>query len=300
MSLVAYLKTECRMSLRLIQRLLKSLYGLSLSTGELTGLLHRVAEKGRSQYEALREEIRSSPVVHADETGWREDGINGFLWAFLTSTAQFFVRDQSRGSAVPQGVLSECFGGILVSDFYSGYGPLPGQKQRCWVHLLRDLKSLEEEHPGNRSIATWRSKIRRLFEKAVKYREQQLATDGPVSYGVLDRRSKMRDKFEEALLKLAEPCLISPDDPRRILAERMKKFLFQLFVFLEYPDVSPDNNYAERSLRPAVMARKMSGGTRSQKGSETMAILRSLFQTWALRAQPSLHACQNLLANSTT
>jgi uncharacterized small protein (DUF1192 family) len=298
MGLVAFLKTECRMSLSSIQRLLKSLYGLSLSVGELTGLLHRVAEEGREQYEDLREEVRSSAVVHADETGWREDGINGYLWAFLTKAVQFFVRDQSRGSAVPLAVLTEHFAGILVSDFYSGYGPLPCAKQRCWVHLLRDLKALEEEYPESKSIATWRSNIRTLYKKAVAYRERQLAFDGPVSFGVLDQRRKTRDRFEEALLKLAEPYLDNHDDPRRVLAGRMRKFLFQLFVFLEHPNVAPDNNYAERSLRPAVMARKMSGGTRSAKGSETMAILKTLFGTWELRGLKSLDACHTLLAQT--
>jgi hypothetical protein len=284
------------MSLTSIQRLLKSLYGLSLSVGELTGLLHRVADVGREQYEALREELRSSPVVHADETGWRENGINGYLWAFLTELIQFFVRDQSRASAVPQSVLSEGFSGILVSDFYSGYSPLSCKKQRCWVHLLRDLKELEEAHPENKSVVKWRAKIRALFDKAAAYRESQLALTNPIPMRELQNRVKMRDRFERALLKLAKPYLGKREDPRRVLAARMEKFLFELFVFLEHPEVPPDNNHAERSLRPAVMARKVSGGTRSARGSETMAILRTLFGTWSMRGLVSFDACQALLA----
>jgi transposase len=299
-ALVALLKTECRMSLTSIQRLLKSLYGLSLSVGELTELLHRVAEMGREQYEALREELRSSPVVHADETGWREDGINGYLWAFLTKLIQFFVRDERRASAVPQSVLSEKFSGILVTDFYSGYSPLSCKKQRCWVHLLRDLKELEEAHPQKKSVAKWREKIQGLFEKAVAYREEQLALEKPVPMRELQNRVKMRDKFERALLKLAKPYLGKAKDPRHVLAGRIDKVLFQLFVFLEHPEVPPENNFAERSLRPAVMARKVSGGTRSARGSETMAILRTLFGTWALRGLAPFHACQALLAPAST
>lgn len=298
MALVAFLKTECRMSLSSIQGLLESLYGLSLSVGELTGLLHRSADAGREQYEALRGELRSSWVVHADETGWRQDGINGYLWAFLTKMVQFFVRDQSRGSAVPQSVLTPRFSGVLVSDFYSGYSPLSCWKQRCWVHLLRDLKELEEAHPQNKSVATWRANIRALFDQAVAYRESQLALESPVPMRELRNRVKMRSKFERALLKLAKPHLGKPEDPRHALATRIEKFLFQLFVFLEYPEVPPDNNFAERSLRPAVMARKACGGTRSPRGSETMAILRSLFGTWSLRGMVALDACQALLATT--
>jgi len=300
MALVALLKTECRMPIRVIQRLLKSLYGLSLSDGELTGLLHRVAEEGRAEYEAVREEIRSSFVVHADETGMRQGGINGYVWAFLTEVAQFFLRDQSRGSAIPKSVLTEGFSGILVSDFYSGYSPLSCRKQRCWVHLLRDLRELEEAHPDNKSIAGWRSKIRALYDKAVAYRKSQLALESPVPMRVLQQRPKVRARFESALMKLAKPYVSKRKDPRRVLAKRMEKFLYELFVFLEYPDVPPGNNLAERSLRPVVMARKSSGGTRSAKGSETLAILRTLFGTWGLRGQPALDACCALLAPQPT
>jgi len=296
MALVALLKTECRMPLDVIRRLLKSLYGLSLSEGELTGILHRVAEHGREEYEAVREEIRSSLVVHADETGMRENGINGYMWAFLTEAAQFFLRDQSRGSAIPKSVLTPEFSGILVTDFYSGYSPLSCRKQRCWVHLLRDLRELEEAHPGNKSIAGWRSKIRALYDKAVAYRKSQLALEGPVPMRVLQQRPKMRAKFEGALLKLAKPYVNKPKDPRHVLAGRIEKFLFQLFVFLEHPEVPPENNLAERSLRPVVMARKVCGGTRSAKGSETLAILRTLFGTWASRGQSPLDACRALLS----
>ena len=300
MALVALLKTECRMPLRVIRRLLKSLYGLSLSVGELTELLHRVADAGRTVYEALRDELRSSPVVHADETGWREDGINGYLWAFLTKTTQYFVRDQSRASAVPQSVLTSSFAGILVSDFYSGYSPLTCWKQRCWAHLLRDLKELEEAHPQRKSVARWRAKIRALFDQATAYWEEQFALERPIEMRQLRDRVKRRDRFERTLLKLAKPYLEKPDDPRHVLAARMEKFLFELFVFLEYPEVPPDNNLAERSLRPAVIARKVCGGTRSPRGSETMAILRSLFGTWTARGLSSLDACQALLAPNPT
>lgn len=300
MALVALLKTECRMPLGVIQGLLKSLYGLSLSEGELTGLLHRVADGGRAAYEALRDEVRASPVVHADETGWREDGINGYLWAFLTPTTQYFVRDQSRASAVPKAVLTSSFAGTLVSDFYAGYSPLTCFKQRCWAHLLRDLKELEEAHPQRKSVARWRAKVRGLYEEAAAYWEEQAVLKPPIEIRQLHDRVKKRDWFERRLLKLAKPYLEKPEDPRRILAARMRNFLFELFVFLEHPQVPPDNNLAERSLRPAVIARKVCGGTRSARGSETMAILRSLFGTWSARGLSSLDACQALLSPNPT
>jgi transposase len=298
MALVAYLKTECRMPIRQVQQVLQALYGLRLSEGTLVAISRKVADLGRGVYEELRQELRSSPVVHADETGWREDGINGYLWAFLTKTLQFFVRDQSRGSAVPMEVLGEFFEGILVSDFYSGYGPLQCAKQRCWVHLLRDLEKLVEDHPGKVRIANWAGRIRGLYGQAMAYRSEQLAYRGEVTMALRTRRRKARRKFERELMKLARRYIPKESDPRHVLSKRIEKFRYEMFVFVEHPEVSPDNNAAERGLRPSVIHRKVCGGTRSSPGSETMAILRSLFGTWRMRGQSPLAACMEMLASA--
>jgi transposase len=298
MALVAYLKTECRLPLSSIRGLLHALHGLSLSVGELTRLLRETAVRGRAQYEAFRAELRSSPVVHADETGWREDGVNGYLWGFVTPSLRWFTRDQSRASAVPLAVLGERFDGVVVADFYSGYSPLACRKQRCWVHLLRDVKELEEAHPKSRSIAAWRERIRSLYEQAKDYRATQLAMEEPVPLRVVRARTRARGQFERALLRLARPYLAKPSDPRHILAQRIEQFRWEMFPFIEHPEVPPENNLAERALRPTVIARKVSGGTRSPRGSETMSILRTLFGTWPLRGLAPLEACLTLLASN--
>lgn len=296
MSFVAYLHTECRMPLASMRKLLQAQYGLSLSIGELSSILRTVAERGRPQYEALREELRASRVVHADETGWREDGVNGYLWAFLTETLRWFVRTASRASAVPAEVLGTEFGGTLVTDFYSGYSPLACAKQRCWVHLLRDLKALEEAHPDNKAVARWRGAIRKVYAQAVAYRERELSAEAPLNRQIQRERARARRTFERALLQLARPHLGQSDDPCRVLAERIDRFKWELFVFVEHPEVPPENNAAERAIRPAVIARKVSGGTRSPTGSETMAILRSLIATWKLRGLNPLEQCRRMLA----
>lgn len=297
MALLAYLRTECRLPLAGVQRLLSALHGLQLSEGAISKLVAETAERGRSAYEAFGEELRASPVVHGDETSWRENGVNGYLWAFLTPTLHWFLRSPSRASAVPESVLGSEFAGTLVTDFYSGYSPLTCRKQRCWVHLLRDLHELEDAHPKSRSIAAWRQRIRGLYEQATAYRDAQRAMGEPASMQLRRARQRMRERFERALLQLARPLLAKPNDPRHVLAKRLERFRFELFPFVEDPAVPPENNAAERALRPAVIARKVSGGTRSPRGSETMAILRSLFATWALRGHQPLEACLALLAN---
>jgi transposase len=106
-----------------------------------------VAEFGESAYDDLLTKVRGSPVVHADETGWREDGVNGYIWSFSTPNIRFYTYRHSRGAVVAKEVLGKDFAGTLVADFYAGYNFYEGPKQRCWVHLCRDLKALVEKNP---------------------------------------------------------------------------------------------------------------------------------------------------------
>jgi hypothetical protein len=109
------------------------------------------------------------------------------------------------------------------------------------------------------------------------------------------RRRKQRRELEARLDALVRPVTRQLSSPHRVLAERMRRHLLEWFVFVEHPEAPSTNNLAERSLRPAVIARKISGGTRSDKGSTTKTRLLTLFGTWKVRQQPSLATCQHLL-----
>jgi hypothetical protein len=143
-SLIAALRAaraELRLPVGLIQWYLDAVHGLELSVGAIVGALQRVAARGQATVEAVRAAIRASPVVHADETGLREDGTNGYLWSFSTPTARYFVR-AGRHKEVVDAVLGPDFAGVLVTDFYAAYDHYDGPHQRCWAHLLRDIHTL--------------------------------------------------------------------------------------------------------------------------------------------------------------
>jgi hypothetical protein len=271
---------------RTIQRILGALYGLSISLGEISEVLHKVAERGKEAYEGLLWEIRGSPVVNADETGWREDGVNGYIWSFSNPDVRYLLRDQSRASRVVTDTLGDEFAGVLVSDFYGAYNAYGGVKQRCWVHLLRDLKTLVEKHPSNESVARWVGRIRYIYEQA---RE---TTTG--SYTQIER-CWLRQSFETRMLELANLYRDADKAPQRVLAKRIESFLGELFTFVDREGVPSDNNAAERAVRPAVISRKVSGGTRSPKGSDTKMTLLSLFGTWNLQGEDTISACTALL-----
>jgi hypothetical protein len=284
MSLVAYLRTDCRMPKRGIRRMLRAVYGLEVSLGEITDLLHGMARQGRGMYEGLREKLRTSAFVHADETSWREEGVNGYLWSFSTPEIRYFKYDRSRGHQVPEAELGQDFRGVLVSDFYSGYSYHLGEHQRCWAHLNRDLEELQQNHAHDAGVAAWVEAVTRIYHEACDFQSEKRGA-----------RVKAREDFQRRISALARPYAGS-SLPQGVLAQRIERFLPELFTFVEYPEVPSDNNAAERSIRPSVTARKISGGTRSPRGSVTIGILMSLFGTWAVRGEDSLAACRKSLA----
>lgn len=289
MSLVAHLKTVCRVPIGQIQKLLNALLGARLSAGEIAEILHDVAQIGENEYDEILDRVRGSPVVHGDETGWREDGRNGYLWTFCCPQARYYTYRHSRGSVVVKEVLGDEFVGALVSDFYGAYNIYDGIKQRCWVHLLRDLKLLVEKNPDLPQIAVWVERIADVYHRAKETTEAKHRAD---------ERRQLRQSFEDELLTLCMPYVGVKSAPQRVLSERIERFIEELLTFVQYPEVPSENNAAERAIRPVVVARKISGGTRSEKGSKTSSVLRTLFETWALQGRNTIDACREMLTAS--
>ena len=281
-SLIAALREEGRLPIRTIQWYLRTVHQLKLSVGAIVRVVHQVAQQARPAVAEALERIRSSPVVHADETGWRENGVNGYVWTFSTSTERYFLR-RGRGGEVVDEVLGEEFGGILVSDFYVAYHHYPGLKQRCWAHLLRDIHKLKVLYPEDAGLVRWARRVQRLYAKAV----------GWAAAGGCSLREQLT--LERRLLGLCRPFLEDPLAVQGKLCRRIERHIKELFVFVSHPETPPDNNAAERSLRHLVISRKISGGTRSEAGSDSKMTLASLFGTWRARGLNPLLECRRLL-----
>lgn len=289
MSVISHLKTVCRVPIAQTRKLVGALWGVEISAGEIAEILHDVAQLGKADYEALLSRIRGSPVLHGDETGWREDGENGYLWSFSNPDVRYYLYRKSRAGAVVTEVLGEGFAGALVSDFLGSYNIYDGPKQRCWVHLIRDLKELSETNADIPEVSRWVHAVIGVYHRAKKTARKKQAEH---------ERIGLRHGFEDELRRLCKPYLNVKSAPQRVLAERMEWFMGELFTFVEYPDVPPENNAAERAIRPAVIARKISGGTRSPRGSNTASVLRSLFETWQLQGRNTVDACREMITQA--
>ena len=111
-------------------------------------------------------------------------------------------------------------------------------------------------------------------------------------------RSGLKVDFERELLGVCRPYIGVKSAPARVLAERMTDFIGELFSFVGRPEIPSENNAAERAIRPAVVARKISGGSRSQRGSKTCSVLRTLFETWTLQGRNTIDACREMITNA--
>lgn len=287
MALIATLHTVGRLPVRVLQWILAALHGLHLSAGALVGILKAVADRAKPALDALRAAVRGSPVVCADETGWREDGANGYVWVFTTPTHCYFHHDPSRAGAVVAEVLGAVYEGTLVSDFYAAYNLHAGPHQRCWAHLLRDIHDLRVAHPDHAAMAAWAAAVHALYLDA-----KQVASSAATGTA----RLAARDELERRLTALCAPFW-QPDSPapQASLCQRIDRFLDELFEFVLDPAIPADNNLAERRLRPLVIARKISGGTRSEAGSRVRTTLASLFTTWHAQGREPFQACCDLL-----
>jgi transposase len=184
---------------------------------------------------------------------------------------------------------------VLGSDFYAGYNIHQGLHQRCWVHFLRDMHDLKDDFPQDEALRTWATDVKAIYEQAVAWAGQEC--DPSLSPRQLDRvRVAEQHAFAQRLWKLCQPYAHTTA-AQHTLGERVEQVLPELFVFVAVPGVPAHHHLAERSVRPLVIARKISGGTRSPKGSATRMGLASLFGTWSAQQLNPFRQCLALLTS---
>jgi len=256
------------LSMRKTVEVLRDHFGLKLTPGGLALLLQRVARQVQPEYDRMAGPLRDSPVLHADETSWWVGGPGWWLWVFATPTMTFYVVSQSRAAGVALGVLGENFAGALVSDCLAIYDDLNFLQQKCYSHHLKAVSEACQLHPahGEGYLLQVQALLRTaLWLKALQSGAQPERFERCLSH--LRWRA-------HALLDRARP---QPQEEK--VRMRLWKQRDHLFTFLERADVPATNNLAERQLRPAVIARKISCGNKTAKGAQAWQILTSIAAT---------------------
>ena len=265
LSLGLSLRFDHHVPLRGISAILSTWFGVSISSSGLSHLFARQAERTASAYTAIEESVRASSVVGADETGLRENGVSGYTWILRNETASLFRIERSRGAWVIDDMLGTGFQGVVCSDFYGAYtrrGDLP--HGYCGAHMIREAKKIAEVSPSSLT-ARFSRKLRALYR------------DGVVAQHSGDQSA--RDQIRHGFSKLANNASFADHSDLARLQARMREHHRGIVLFLDRPDVPFTNNGSERDIRPIAVHRKITGGTRSRRGSDTLEHWMSVTQT---------------------
>ena len=298
---VAFMKGTCHMSYTTIQQFFEQMMTLDISRGMLCKATRKASEALQSSYDELTDRLPDEPQVNVDETGHHDNGKLHWTWCFDTKRYSLFRIDPSRGSQVLEQMLTRSFAGIIGADYWGAYRKFARlfdvRLQYCMAHLIRNIRFLAEHRI--QTLSRWGLKLLEWLKKIFDtlHRRATLTVQG-------GRRSMARLKAG-FLKQVRRP----PDHPlAKKLSKRFKgDAAADYFRFMDEPDVEPTNNRTERQIRPVVIDRRITQGTRGQIGMRwceriwtTIAtckkqnrnvfdfIHESIIAHWANRKHPSL------------
>ena len=268
-ALVVELHTEMGVPLAKVAHVLRTTFGLQVTPGGLAHLLHRVARDAAPTYTALCEQVRNSPVVTPDETGWRVGGLRYWLWAWVTPETTVYAICPGRGFDDATTVLGADFAGVLVRDGWVSYRCYcEALHQSCLNHLLRRCKELQEDHPDS----LWAGQVQAVLQTGLAVRDR--CNDGELSeHGLASVRGRLVARLGRLID--APPPL---DDAERFARHLATEFA-AVFLFLWDLSVDATNWRAEQAIRPAVVIRKVCGGNRTRHGADSQQVLASVVRT---------------------
>jgi transposase len=277
LGLVLCLKYRLRTPLAKIAEILNIQYGLSITSQGIQELLNATKVRFTKQYDDILTEIRNAPMKHADETGWRINGVNGWCWLFATPTAALYTIEETRGKDVPHRILGHDPTGVLVRDDCPSYFSLQMPQQSCWAHLLRVSHDAATHEKASEEMQGLHRELARMFA------ELDVIVQEPY-------RPRLRKRCHDLYLARIDAIIARSytHDDVKAVQTRIANQRGNLITALLYAGVPLTNNHAERMIRPMVITRKISGGSQSDSGAATHAVNMSVMQTIALKGQSFL------------
>jgi transposase len=292
-ALATYLNKTIGASMGKTAAIVRTVSGISVTPGGISQALDRVARRGVPTYEALVEEVRRSPVVTADESGWKVAGELQWLWVFVTALITVYRIQPGRGFEEAAAVLGKDFGGVLERDGWAPYRRFTqARHQTCNAHLIRRCdEMLQTAKGGARQIPLI---IKRLLKDGLEVRERRNASQLTPAAVEADI-SGLEQRLDEVLSELEH----THHKGNRRLLKHLAREQNALFTYLREPGVQATNWRAEQAVRPAVVNRKVWGGNRSPAGSHTQEVLTSVLRTAQQQGHNPLPILVDLLRSPT-
>lgn len=276
---------SCRLPYGIMTTMFAQTYNIKIEEGSLAEIFKRTKDHLGPAYNELLKVVRTAPVKHADETSWRIDGQNAWLWAFLTKDTAFYTIEETRGKGVPEKTLAgsspdHC----LVHDDYAAYSKLPVNHQSCWAHLLRVSHEYSNQSKNSKEMTALHLKLKTIFQKLNQTIQEP--------FHLKERKLKHKTIWQE--LQTIIKTKYQSDDAKKIQT-RIKNQNKNLIIAILHQDVPLTNNLAERMIRPLVVKRKISGGLRSNDGAAATAVNMSVIQTIKMRDLPLFSTLKTII-----
>ena len=287
-SWAVFLKYAVKVSDRDIKNIFQRMFNLRIADSSLSGFRDQLKREALPIYKKLQKALKQGSFMHIDETGWKIEGEKHWLWKFSNKKISLTHIDKSRGQKVVENIIGREYDGIIISDFLSAYNKIKASgKQRCLVHILRDLKKVIEYWHDDKEVLRYCRRLKKMFEDAIKlhreYRDKEWN----------------QDYYRKRILitqRLKDFCF--PNPSKRILqrfVKRLNRHKDELFTFLYEKDIDYHNNHAEQQIRPDVIFRKITFQNRSYKGAENHSILMSILQTAKLNRLDPIKTFEKIL-----
>jgi len=267
-----WLRFKCRVPFDKISSTFTGVFGIPMTAPTAMAICNRTANKLSYKYEELKAAIKIEKAVNADETGANKNGIPSWLWGFFSNAVALFVFNTKRGGDIVERILGKEFKGKLGCDGWSTYAVFSKEYgillQRCWAHLLREIKYAYKKNKELEEAYIWINDIFKGVKKARKLKSKHL-------------RKQRYDKLVKEL-EMWTQTFRAYKGMREIITKVKNGGEFW-FTCVLYPEIEPTNNSAERGLRAWRVLEKIIGCLRTEQGQKTTEIMLSLFQTWDLR-----------------
>jgi transposase len=278
-AIAAELKHRHGLTLRKTAAVLQQLGGIKITHGGLQQAFARAAQKLAADEEAIHRQLLKSPVIHTDETSWWL-GSPASLWVFTTpgpAPLTLYRIVEHRDRATFHTIVPPDWGGILISDCLSVYDTATGKQHKCYAHHLKSLRwTIENQSPKIAATDHWSTRVRAFFQDAAAHKKELPALNQE------QRETKRNELESEITVLFATP---RPDAAQEAFRSRIAKQRDHLLTFLDEPWAEATNNLAERQLRGAVIARKLSCGNKTKAGAKVWQTLATFAATCLQRAQ---------------
>ena len=291
-SLVGWLGYGGNLSWGKQRHLVETVFGIPLSQGSLAKMHQWFCQSLYPSYEQWWQWVQQPGVRCVDETSYRIDGTNYWLWVATSEKVCVMLLVATRSSAEVKALLGEGFDGILRSDCWSAYSRQGAQaKQKCLAHIGRELEALKRSNfATNRQFA---EQVMPIIERARQAHREYHA----------GQRTLSQLHNERVIVEAQLADVLNHPPPKgwaadaQTLSHRFIRYRSDWFTCLTHLEVKPDNNDAERALRPVVIHRKVSGGSRSHWGGQLVAMMFSFLETMRLQGKNAVAELCTLLGN---